>query len=445
MKKYNNIKDPELETIPSSVLRSQVELPLLRQQLKHITTHSLFYKNKLGKIFKKENSLYRNFDKIPFTYKKDIIDDQVKYPPFGSNLCTDLKHIIRVHKTSGTTNRPVIIAMTQSDVNAAIASGSRCFWASGLRPHHTVVHCLNYCLWMGGYTDHQSLEATGATVVPYGVGNSKALLSMIRDIKINSIHCTPSYMTILEDLVSRELSIKPKKLGLKLGLFGGELGIQNTVFRRYMESLWGFKAMNANYGMADVFSMFGAECHKQNGLHFMGQGNVMVELINPLTEKILPIEKGVQGELVITNLNRKAQPVIRFRTKDLVEIIEHNMCSCKRKSFRFNLIGRTDDMLVVKGVNVFPSQIKNTLTKFLDRVTGNFQIILESQFPLKRLRLKIEYRNGAINKIKENLIKAIKYDFEAEIGVKPSIALVQEGTLPRTQGKSKIVVRKYKK
>jgi phenylacetate-CoA ligase len=439
----DSIRDPKLECLSFSELREAVELPRLERQLEYVISNSSFYKRKFAEVLKSCGSLYDNFSNLPFTCKDEVVNDQIAAAPFGSNLCVDRKELLRIHKTSGTTNRPVIIAMTRADIDATVASGARCFWASGLRPEHIVVHCLSYCMWMGGYTDHQSLEATGAAVVPYGVGNSKALLETIVNLKVDAIHCTPSYLAVLENLLKKEFDMSPEELELKLGLFGGEPGLQTPGFREHIESVWGFKAMDANYGAADVLSMFGAECHRQNGLHFMGQGNILVELIEPSTGENLPVEKGVRGELVVTNINRQAQPFVRYRTGDVIHILDHSMCECGRKSFRFNVVGRSDDMIVVKGVNVFPGLIHDRLTHFLDRLTGHFQVILDSPPPLKGLKLRIEYRGDLNQKEKEELIEVLRNDFAAKINVRPLIDLVADGTLPRTHGKTKTVIREY--
>jgi phenylacetate-CoA ligase len=439
----DSIRDPKLECLSFSELREAVELPRLERQLEYVISNSSFYKRKFAEVLRSCGSLYDNFSNLPFTCKDEVVNDQIAAAPFGSNLCVDRKELLRIHKTSGTTNRPVIIAMTRADIDATVASGARCFWASGLRPEHIVVHCLSYCMWMGGYTDHQSLEATGAAVVPYGVGNSKALLETIVNLKVDAIHCTPSYLAVLENLLKKEFDMSPEELELKLGLFGGEPGLQTPGFREHIESIWGFKAMDANYGAADVLSMFGAECHRQNGLHFMGQGNILVELIEPSTGENLPVEKGVRGELVVTNINRQAQPFVRYRTGDVIHILDHSMCECGRKSFRFNVVGRSDDMIVVKGVNVFPGLIHDRLTHFLDRLTGHFQVILDSPPPLKELKLRVEYRGDINQKEKKELIEVLRNDFAAKINVRPLIDLVADGTLPRTNGKTKTVVREY--
>jgi phenylacetate-CoA ligase len=424
-------------------LSHKVEVPLLKKQIHYVMNHSPFYRKKF-RSFRRE-MIFPYFQELPFTDKHEILRDQELYPPFGSNLCADPESVLRIHKTSGTTNKPLIIALTRRDIEATVASGSRCFWASGLRPFHTVVHCLNYCLWMGGYTDHQSLEATGATVVPYGVGNSKALLETILNLKIDALHCTPSYLAILEAILRDEMKIKPSRLKLKLGLFGGEGGLENPGFRSKIESVWGFRAMNANYGMADVLSMFGAECECQNGMHFMGQGNILAELIDPQTCKPLPVKEGVMGEMVLTNINRQAQPLIRFRTHDLIRIVDHRACACGRKSFKFYVIGRSDDMLVIKGINVFPSLIRQILSGCPGVLPNQFQVVLDTPPPFNGFKLRAECKRGLTGQAKDRLEHSIRAHFDAKLSLKPILELLPEGGLPRTHGKTQLIIRNYEK
>ncbi len=386
------IWDEKLERMPAEQLFKEIEREKLEKQLFYVVEKSKFYKNKFKKAGMALADMLNNFEEIPFTEKKEVIEDQVLNPAFGTNLCVGEKQIQRVHRTSGTTGRPLFLAVTQADINAVTTCGARCFYASGMRPDDMVFNCLSYCLWMGGYTDHQSMEKTGATIVPYGAGNSKALLEALFLLRPTAIHCTPSYLSRLEVLLKDEFGKKPRDLGLSKGFFGAESGMSDPVFRRVIEQTWGIKAMNANYGMSDVLSMFGAECSYQRGLHFMGQEFLHLEIIDPVTQKNLPILKGVMGEVVLTNLEKKAQPLVRFRTRDLIEVLDHEECDCGRKSFRFNIVGRSDDMLVVKGVNVFPNAIKEILSEYMDFVNGEYQIVLEAPPPLEALKIKIEYR-----------------------------------------------------
>ena len=411
----------------------------LKDAIKKIIKNSLFYQKKfsISNVDLVGNII---FEELPFTTKNDLLEDQQKNPPFGSNLCVDVNKILRIHQTSGTTNKPLIITLTQKDINVNIAIGKRCFISSGLSEKDIVVHCLSYNMWMGGFTDHQSLEATGAAVIPFGVGNSKKLVNMIFSLKPTTIHCTPSYMKRLELLIKNEFNFQPKDLGLKLGLFGAESGLQNAEFKKNIENIWGLKAMNANYGMADVLSIFGAECRYQNGLHFMGEGVIYPELIDYRTGELLPIQKDVEGELILTNLVREAQPLIRYRTNDIIKILATEKCSCGQSGFRFEIIGRSDDMMTIKGVNVFVSAIENLLNDNLDFLTGMFQIHINKHAPIDEIHLKIEVKN-------ETLISDIPFKqellnkFKEKLVISPSIDFILDGYLPRTEGKSQKLFR----
>ena len=223
----------------------------LVKQLKYVIAKSEFYQEKYKDIDFKEINMGM-FDSLPFTDKQEIIDDQIKNKPFGKNICVEIEDVARVHKTSGTTGRPVLIALTKKDIKNATKVGAECFKSAGLSKKELVIHCLNYCMWSGGYTDHQCLEETGAAVIPFGTGNSDELIDIILEVKPSAIHCTPSYLARLENLLKDKYNLLPKDLGIKLGLFGGEGGIQNPKFRNALEEKWGMKAMNANYGVSEV-------------------------------------------------------------------------------------------------------------------------------------------------------------------------------------------------
>lgn len=405
----------------------------LENRIKKIRQESVFYRKKLPRTINR-------FEEIPFTLKSELLNDQDKFPPFGSNLCVNVNKIRRIHKTSGTTNKPLIIALTQKDINTTIGVGKRCFISSGLSEKDMVVHCLSYNMWMGGYTDHQSLEATGAAVIPFGVGNSIKLIDTILTLKPTAIHCTPSYMKKLELLLKGEFNLKPKDLGLQLGLFGAESGLQNSKFRKNIENVWKIKAMNANYGMADVLSIFGAECKNQNGLHFMGDGVIYPELIDYKTGQLYPIEKGVEGELVLTNLVKEAQPLIRYRTNDIIKILSTEKCSCGQTGFRFEVIGRSDDMITVKGVNVFLTAIESLIAEYLQFFTGVFEIHLNKIEPIDKIKLRIEVKEGRLI-LDKNIRNEVSDKFRERLIIKPEIDFVLDGKLPRTEGKSKKIFK----
>ena len=369
-----------------------------------------------------------------FTTKDQLLEDQKQNPPFGT-LEVDIPEIIRIHKTSGTTNKPLLIPMTARDIVTSVEVGRKCFELSGLKKTDIVVHCLSYNMWMGGYTDHQSLEATGAAVIPFGVGNTHNLIETILSIKPTAIHCTPSYLSRIEMILETDFGLKPENLGLKLGLLGGEPGLNDSNFRKRIEDKWKLKAMNANYGMADVLSMFGAECYQQNGLHFMGENVLHPEIINPETLEFLPIKNGTTGELVLTNLKREAIKLVRYRTGDIIRILDTATCACGCPGFKFDIIGRLDDMFVIKGVNVFVNAVQYFINSDV-RCSGIMEIHISSHNPVEKVLLKVEKSND-MNLQYSSLIDDLFLLIRSNLCFSPEIQILDYGQLHRTDQKSK--------
>jgi len=425
----------KLELLSMAELRSGSVTELLETQLRYVSEKSAFYRKKYGS---RNISNINDLEHLPFTTKRELLDDELNKPPFGTFLATPIKKISRAHRTSGTSANPLFLALSKKDISNTIECGARCFWASGLRPQDLVVHCLNYCMWAGGATDQHSLENTGAAVIPFGVGNSPILIQVILKMKPTAIHCTPSYLSKLELLLKNEFQMEPAQLGLRLGLFGGEAGIQNAEFRKSIELKWGFKAMDANYGLADVLSMFGAECEVRNGLHFMGQGVIHAELKDLKSDAIVPWEKGVVGELVLTHLRKECQPLLRYRTGDILEIIDVDKCECGRRSPRMKVIGRADDMIVVRGINVFLSSIAGIVNKHLDVFTGEYSVLVNEKDPIEDIEIKIEIQNGKdFSSIKDSVDRS----FSENLSIRPILKPVPEGELPRTEDKTKRLER----
>jgi len=430
------IWDPIEKHSPTAL--ADINASLLKRQIEYVRAYSSFYKKKIRFQRQRVRFGLKYLQEIPFTDKQDILNDQLENPPLGSNLCISMGKVFRIHRTSGTTTRPLLLAYSQKDIEHTIECGARSFWAAGLRPRDMVVHCLNYCMWAGGITDHQSLEQTGAAVVPYGVGNSFELIQIIKNLEPTAIHCTPSYLANLEIIIRQEFKMEPKELGISLGLFGGEAGLQNPDFRQRIEYTWGFRAMDANYGVSDVLSIFGAECEVRDGLHFMGQKVIYPELKELQSDEIIPWERGARGELILTNLCKECQPLLRFRSHDIIQVIDAGPCKCGRRSFRFRVIGRTDDMFVVKGINVFISSIAAVLNKHLDEITGEFRVIVDKRDPIQQCIFRIEKKEGSA---KDGLEQRITSDLAKVLNIRPVVEIVAEASLPRTEGKIKRLER----
>lgn len=417
-----------------------MEEAALAKQFAYVMAHSGFYRAKFADTEPVTNRT--ELGALPFTEKDELRASQEAQPPFGDYLAASPDEIRRVHKTSGTTGRPLYIAMTERDAEITQECGARAYFASGLRRGDRVVHCLNYQLWAGGVTDHLALERVGATVIPFGVGNTQGLLRTIRDLEINAISSTPSYLVHLAEIVRSELHIEPHELGLRKGFFGGEPGLQNPRVRENIERTWHIRAMDANYGLAEVLSIFGAECEVRDGLHFHGQGTVLVELIDPATRQTIPIANGAAGELVYTNLARAAQPLVRYRSHDAAEIVSTQPCACGRTSFRFRVLGRSDDMVHVRGINVFPTAIADVLAGF-NELTGEFQIVLTTPPPYNELPLRVEYSAGTDSDALAPLQDRIFHALQERLNFRAALELVPPGTLPRSEHKTSRVLKQY--
>lgn len=417
---------------------NQLSSPL-KEQFKYILAKSPFYRKKFSYGESKIDSI-EVFQSLPFTTKQEILIDQTSNPPFGLNLCIEKKNIQRIHKTSGTTNKPLLIALSKFDINNTVEVGKRCFQTSGLTSADIVIHCLNYCMWSGGYTDHQCLEATGAGVIPFGVGNTSNLIDTILTIHPTAIHCTPSYLSKIALVLHTDFGLSPHDLKLKLGLFGGEAGLQNSNFKEEIESVWKIKAMNANYGLADVLSIFGSECAFQQGLHFLAGDILFPELIDPISLETKEIEDQAIGELVLTHLHRESQPLVRYRTNDIIRILSTDQCKCGASGFRFEIIGRSDDMLTIKGINVFLSAIEGIIFEYAEYITEVFQVHINKSNPIDRIIIVVEikqYKTSLINEIKNILLLT----FQKKLSITPELNFVAIGTLPRTEGKSRKIFR----
>ena len=376
---------------------------------------------------------------LPLCDKAMLRASQAAAPPFGGYLAASPEKVMRLHRTSGTSGQAMNLALSQADARLTAEVGGRAQRAAGLGPGHRVVHCLNYQLWMGGFTDHLTLEATGASVVPFGVGGSELLVRTIRELGITAISCTPSYPAVLERVIAERFpGLQPKALGLKLGLFGGEAGLDDAGFRARLEETWGFKARNANYGVSDVLCNFAGQCELQPELHFVGLDALYPELVDPASSTPLPFAAGQEGELVLTHLAKECQPLVRFRTGDIVAVTAREACGCGRTAPRFRVVGRSDDMVVVRGLNVFPTMIAATLIGFRE-LSGEYRIRLAGPGPYDWLPVESELAPGAA--AEEGLAVAIAAAIKRELGVTARVTLLPPAALPRTEGKTKRVLR----
>ncbi len=408
-------------------------------QRAYVANHSAFYQD-LWEHQAPPLDL-RDLPDLPLSSKAQLRISQDRFMPFGAYLASAPEKVVRLHRTSGTSGQAMNLAQSVRDCEITETVGGRSHRAAGLNEKYTVVHCLNYQMWMGGVTDHLTLERTGATVVPFGVGGSELLINTIRSIGINAISCTPSYPAVLERVLDTYFpGLAPRDLGLKLGLFGGEPGLDDPLLRQRIQETWGMEPRNANYGVSDVLSNFAAQCEHDTRLHFLAGDVLYPELIDPDTAEPLAMQSGQEGELVLTHLQRECQPLVRFRSGDIIAVDTTETCQCGRTGMRFRVIGRSDDMVVVRGLNIFPTMVAALLNSFPE-LSGNYRIILDHKPPYDYLPVQVELAKGqgSCAGLGECVAQAVK----SKLGASASISVSPAESFSVTEGKTKRVVRTY--
>lgn len=424
-------------TMDDAAFASSDDVRRLQQKLwvrqsAYVGEHSEFY---AGKALPAKLEELPSF---PLTTKVQLRESQEKHPPFGNYLAAKRTQITRLHRTSGTTGKPINIALSKHDAAVFAEAGGTSNSAAGLHPGLMVAHCLNYRLWMGGYTDHAALEATGATVIPFGVGGTELFVRTALDLKLDGINCTVSYPAVLEQVLRERFPrVKPRDLGLRLGLLTGEPGLENPEFRARIEDTWGFAARNI-YGISDILTIFAGQCACSDDMHFTALAFVHPELINSETKQPIALADEAIGELVLTSLNRECQPLVRFRTNDIISVTGTDRCACGRTAFRFRILGRSDDMIVVRGVNVFPSAVSGVINRYSE-LSGQFRIVLSGPPPYDKVPIEAELAPGitAAALLSDSVAAAIK----AETGASAVVRLLEPNTIERTEGKAKRIVR----
>lgn len=440
-RKYWNKK---LETIAKDDLK-KIETQALRHQLAYVYENSVFYKKKFDDWgvaptdFKSIDDLKR----FPFTTKDELRATQEEFGFLGGHQCAAVRDVVRIQGTSGTTGRPLFIGLTRNDIKLWNELYARHAWTGGLRPTDVMINPANFTLFVGGLSECSGAEFMGITVIPapfVSTGTEKFMM-LIQNFKPTVLFSTPSATVFLEDAARRILQVEPNRLGFKKGFLAGEALSEEE--RARIEKTWGITARNF-YGLADVAADIAAECGLSPGLHFCAQGALVAELIDPETLDPLPMEDGAQGEIVFTTVQREATPVIRYRVRDMVRIYT-DPCPCGRTGFRFHVTGRSDDMIKVKGVNVFPAAVKGVVQSFAPKTTGEFRIVLPHSGPSfgENLTLKVEHGE----QVKESDLPAIADKLRSVIREKlvftPKIEWLPAGTLERSQYKVEYFEKTY--
>ena len=442
MEKWPKYYNKELETMRQEELKSLQEKKL-KKQLKYVWKNSPFYQRKFkasGFSPGDFNSL-EDLKKLPFTTKDELRESQAQHPPLGDHVAAPMEKIIRIHSSSGTTGQPSFVGITRHDHQVWTELTARSIYTQGVRRDDIVLHAVGLTFFVGGLPVKDAIETIGATFVPIGTGASDRVVSTTQLLRANVIHCTPSYAIYLGDYIRSKLKMDPSSLGIKKIICGAEPGGGIPSIRKKIQEDFGC-LLTEGLGNSDAAPIIFGECPNQKGMHFCAQEFILCELIDPDTGEFLEMKHEATGELVYTLIDREASPLIRFRTRDRITVWT-SPCECGRSSFRVRCVGRTDDMLIVLGVNVFPSAVRDVVTILRPKTTGEIQILLDKPGPKVEppMKIQVEYAKDVsdLQRLKgelENLLKE-KLVFKAEVD------LVPEGTLPRFEMKAKLIRKLY--
>ena len=411
----------------------QLQLERLESTLNRVYLNVPFYRKKFDEVGFNPDDL-RSLDdlrKLPFTVKNDLRDNY----PYGL-FAVPLREVVRVHASSGTTGMATVVGYTRNDIKTWSNLVARVLTAGGVTADDVIQIAFNYGLFTGAFGLHYGSERVGASVIPASSGNTKRQIKIMQDFKTTALVCTPSYAMLIAD-TAREMGISPNSLSLKWGLFGAEPW--SDAMRRELEDKLKIKATD-NYGLSEVMGPgVAGECLQQNGLH-INEDHFLVEVIDPDT--LEPVKVGEVGELVITTLTKEAFPMIRYRTRDLTRLIPEP-CPCGRTLRRMaRITGRTDDMLIIRGVNVFPQQIEAVLFE-IEGTEPHYQIIIDRKGALDDATVLVEASEKIFfdeMKKQKELIDTIKKRMATELGISVEVKLVEKKSIERFEGKAKRVI-----
>jgi len=423
----------EFETLPRQALEA-LQLKRLKNLVERVYTAVPYYKGKMDEAGVKPADIQKLSDlsRLPFTTKEDL---RINYP-FGL-FAVPFEQVVRIHASSGTTGKPTVVGYTKHDIDSWAELMARTLSAGGAHKGDVVHNSYGYGLFTGGLGAHYGAERLGAAVIPISGGNTKRQIMIMQDFGSTVLMCTPSYALNMAD-VMKEMGVDPSSLKLRVGLFGAEPWSENM--RVEIEKKLGIKAIDI-FGLSEVMGPgVASECiEEQRGLHVF-EDYFIPEIINPETFEVLP--PGESGELVFTTLTKEAFPVIRYRTKDISKLITEP-CSCGRTFYRMQRItGRTDDMLIIRGVNVFPSQIEHVLMS-IEGVEPHYQIIVDRQGSLDVMEVQVEVSEHIFSdeiKVLEGLGRRIEREIKDLLGTTCKIKLVEPKTIQRSEGKAKRVI-----
>ena len=407
---------------------------LYREQIAYLLDRSAFYRDKLAGH---EPGGLAAIAELPLTEKDELRATRTPENPIGTHLCADKSELVRIYSTSGTTGTPSYIPLTAEDLDNWVTGSARSYAASGVEPGERIVSTYNAGPFVAGAA-LDAFERIGLVHIPVGTGNSERLLRAIELLHPDAVVLTPSYAAYLIELAAgRGLDLSASSV--RRVLVAGEPGGGEPALRAHLEQGWGAKVTEA-MGVGDIGPSLFGECEQQDGMHLGAHGFVHVELVDPETEAAIPLEDGATGELVLTHLRHRAAPLLRFRTRDHVRV-RTSPCPCGRGGPRIRCIGRTDDMLIVRGVNVFPSAIREVVSGFAPRVSGHIAVRPQAPGVKQDPPLPVAVELAPDGAADEALAKAISEKLRDVLVVQTRVELVPWGTLGRSEYKSQLVER----
>jgi phenylacetate-CoA ligase len=431
------IWDEEFETMPREALES-LQVYRLRKTVERVYATVPFYREVLdkAKVHPSDITSLADLQRLPFTNKTDLRDNY----PFKL-FTLPLHEVVRIHASSGTTGKPTVVGYTKRDIDTWSTLMARTLSCAGVRKGDVVQNAYGYGLFTGGLGFHYGSEKMGATVIPISGGNTKRQIMLMEDFGSTVLTCTPSYaLTIAEAM--EELGIDKDRLKLRVGIFGAEPWSQNM--RLQIENKLGIDAVDI-YGLSEVIGPgVSVECiEAKSGLHIF-EDHFIPEIIDPDTQDSLPY--GEEGELVFTSITKEAFPVIRYRTRDITRL-HMEPCKCGRTHVRMDRItGRSDDMLIIRGVNLFPSQIESLLME-IDGLEPHYQIVVRREGTMDTLEIMIEVNESVFSDEIRKLAaieKRVERECKDSLGVTATIKLVEPKTLQRFEGKAQRVIDERK-
>ncbi|PLX90013.1 MAG: phenylacetate--CoA ligase [Desulfuromonas sp.] len=423
----------EFETLPREAIES-LQLKRLQQTVERVYATVPFYRRQFDQQGVKPEQIksLNDLSRLPFTLKQDMRDNY----PYGL-FAVPLDQIVRIHASSGTTGKPTVVGYTRRDIDNWTEMMARSFVAAGAHRGDVIHNAYGYGLFTGGLGAHYGAERIGASVIPMSGGNTKKQLMIMQDFGSTVITCTPSYSLYLAEAAAEE-GIDIRALKLRVGILGAEPWSEKM--RAEIEEKVGIKAIDI-YGLSEILGPgVGIECiEAQSGLHIW-EDHFIVEVIDPDSGEVLPL--GEQGELVITTITKEGIPMIRYRTRDITRIIAEP-CVCGRTHRRLaRMSGRSDDMLIIRGVNVFPSQIESVLMD-IEGVEPHYLLIVDREENLDTLEVQVEVNEQTFSdeiKVLQDLTSRIQKEIKDILGITCRVRLVEPKTIARSEGKAKRVI-----